>query len=242
MRNSIVVAAVAGASALTAGCHAGSADAGPSVSRNYQVGNFQTIEVSGPYEVDVRTGSGPTVSAQGGEKLLGRTTVEVRGDKLVIEPQHNGNSFNFSWNTNGKAHFTVTVPQLTGATIAGSGDIRVDKVNAPAFDGKVAGSGDLEVGAIEAQQVKLAVGGSGDIKAQAGKAQSAEYSIGGSGDVDAAGIQTQQVKISIAGSGDVKAHSSGTADVSIMGAGDVDVAGGAKCNVSKQGSGSVHCG
>jgi hypothetical protein len=39
----------------------------------------------------------------------------------------------------------------------------------------------------------------------------------------------------------VRAHSSGTADVSIMGSGDVEIGGGAKCNVSKMGSGSVRC-
>jgi hypothetical protein len=39
----------------------------------------------------------------------------------------------------------------------------------------------------------------------------------------------------------VHAHSSGTADVSIMGSGDVDVTGGAKCTISKAGSGDVRC-
>jgi len=39
----------------------------------------------------------------------------------------------------------------------------------------------------------------------------------------------------------VRAHATATADVSIMGSGDVWVSGGAKCNVSKAGSGDVHC-
>src|SRR3954447_23001814 len=64
------VAALIAASALS-GCqvHA-QEDAGRTVSRNYQVGNFQQIEVAGPYDVDVRTGSNVSVSAKGGEKLL----------------------------------------------------------------------------------------------------------------------------------------------------------------------------
>ena len=236
------VAAVMAASATLAGCHARSDEGGgATVSRNYQVGNFQQIEVAGPYEVDVRTGSGPAVSAQGGERLLDRTSVAVQGDKLVIKPERSGGLFNFGLSTHGKATFTVTVPQLKGAEIAGSGDINIDKVAGQDFTGTVAGSGDLGVGAMDVQSLKLSIGGAGDIRAGAGKAQTGEYRIAGSGDLDASGIQTQQMKASITGSGDIKARSSGPADISIMGSGDVTVTGGAKCNVSKMGSGSATC-
>jgi hypothetical protein len=235
------VAAVIVASAALAGCHASVEHGGATVSRNYQVGNFHKIEVAGPYDVTVRTGANVGVSAQGAEKLLDRTTVEVDGDKLVIRPEHSGGFFHFGFSTRGKANFTVTVPQLNAATIAGSGDIHVDRVAGQDFVGTVGGSGDLDLGAMDVQQLKLAIGGSGGIRAGTGKAQSADYAIGGSGDLDASGIQTQGVKVSIAGSGSIKAHSSGTADVSIVGSGDVDITGGAKCNVNKMGSGTARC-
>ena len=243
MRMRKFVAVGIAASATLAGCHAGSDEGGgATVSRNYRVGNFQQIEVAGPYEVDVRTGSGPTVSGQGGEKLLDRTSVAVEDDKLVIKPERSGGGlFNFGVSTHGKATFTVTVPQLSGAEIAGSGDLNIDKVAGQEFAGSVAGSGDLDVGAMDVQSLKLSIGGSGDIKAGAGKAQSGEYEIGGAGDIDASGIQTQALKASVAGSGGIKARSSGPANVSIMGSGDVTVTGGAKCNVKKMGSGSVTC-
>jgi hypothetical protein len=234
-------AALLGATAL-AGCHVNAQESGgATVSKNYQIGNFQEIEVAGPYEVEVRTGANPSVSARGSEKLLERTVVEIRGDKLVIHPENNHSFFNFGWGHHGKASFTVTVPQLSAATIAGSGDIRVDKVQGNSFEGTVAGSGGIQVNSLNVQDLKFAIAGSGGVKADSGKAQSAKYDIAGSGDVDAGGIQTQTLKVSIAGSGDVKAHATGTADVSIMGAGDVDVSGGAKCTVSKSGSGDVRC-
>lgn len=236
------LAALAAVSAGLAGCQAhGEESPGATVSRNYQVGNFQQIEVAGPYDVDVRTGSNPAVAARGSEKLLEHTVVEVKGDKLVIRPERQRGWFGFGWHNNGKASFTVTVPQLSGATIAGSGDIRIDKVSGPAFEGTVAGSGGLNVGALDVQQLKLAIAGSGGAKAAGGKAQSAKYEIAGSGDVDAGQVATQAVEVSIAGSGSVQAHASGTAKVRIMGSGDVDVAGGAKCDVSKAGSGNVRC-
>ena len=235
------LAAIVAASAL-AGCQVHAQEgSGPTVSKSYSVGNFQQIEVAGPYDVEVRTGSNPSVSGRGGEKLLERTVVEVDGDKLIIRPQNDRNFFHWGWGNHGKAHFVVTVPQLTGASIAGSGDISVDKVAGPAFDGSVAGSGGINVAAMNVQQLKLSIAGSGGVKAGTGTAQSADYDIAGSGDIDAGAVQAQALKVSIAGSGGVKAHASGTADVSIMGSGDVDVAGGAKCNVSKAGSGNVRC-
>lgn len=234
------LAAVAAASAL-AGCQVNAEDnGGPTVSKNYSVGNFQQIEVAGPYNVAVRIGSNPSVSARGNEKLIERTIVEVRGDKLIIHPKSSHSSFHWGWSHHGKADFTVTVPQLSGASIAGSGDIRVDKVAGQKFEGTVAGSGSLDVATMNVNELELSIAGSGGVKG-AGTARSAKYDIAGSGDIDAGGVQAQDIKVSIAGSGGVKAHSKGTADVSIMGSGDVDVSGGAKCNVSKAGSGDVRC-
>jgi hypothetical protein len=242
MRKSIAAALIA-ASAATSACgqvrH--DEDAGPAVSRNYQVGNFTEIEVAGPYDVDVRTGANPGVSARGSQKLLDRTVVEVKGDKLIIHPQQHNGWFHFGFSSNGGAKFAVTVPQLSGATIAGSGDIRVDNVRGDRFEGTVAGSGGIDVGNIAVQALKLSIAGSGDVKARAGTAQSAQYDIAGSGGVDGGAVTVQQLKVSIAGSGDVHAHATGAADVSIMGSGDVDVSGGAKCTVHKAGSGDARC-
>ena len=241
MRKVFAAAVIAAATATSACGQSRAEDGGPTVSRNYQVGSFDQIEVAGPYDVDVRTGSGVSVSARGGEKLLEKTVVEVKGNKLVIRPEEHHGLFHWGWGVNGKASFTVTVPQLSGATIAGSGDIKVDKVAGNEFEGTVAGSGGLDVGAIDVQTLKIAIAGSGAAKAHSGRAQQAKLDIAGSGDIDARGIQAQSADVSIAGSGSVTAHATGTADVSIMGSGDVDVTGGAKCSVSKAGSGNVRC-
>ena len=235
------LAAVAAASAL-AGCHVdGGEGGGATVTKNYSVGNFSAIEVAGPYDVEVRTGSNVSVSATGSERLLDRTEVEVKGDKLVIHPENGHSFFHFGWGHHGKAHFTVTVPQLSGATIAGSGGISVDKVTGNSFEGEIAGSGGLQLASVDVQSLKFSIGGSGGIKAGQGKAKAVNYDIAGSGSIDAGGIAAEQAKVSIAGSGSVKANATSTADVDVMGSGDVNVTGGAKCNVSKAGSGNVRC-
>lgn len=225
--SAIAVATVAGAQGL--------------IGRNYNVGNFDRIEVAGPYNVEVRTGDRVSVAGRGTTELMQRTIVEVKDGELSIHPRRENRWWGRNWSRNEKANFVVTVPQLRGATIAGSGSIKVDRVRGPRFEGQIGGSGSLQVGSIDVQQVEFGIGGSGSVRALGGRAQRAEYNIGGSGDINAAAIAVQNAKVSIAGSGDVAARASGTADVSIVGSGDVAITGGAKCNISKMGSGRVRC-
>ena len=238
MRNSIAAAVIA-ASALT-GCGQSHASDGPTVSRNYPVGNFQQIEVAGPYDVMVQTGANPGVSAQGGQSTLDRTEVTVEGDKLVIRPKGHG-LFNFSFGSHHKVVFNVTVPQLSSATLAGAGDLNVNAVHGDSFEAALAGAGDIGIGSVDVKSLKLSMTGAGDAKIGSGKAEIAEYSAVGAGTIDARGVVTQNAKVTIAGSGEVHANATGAAVVDVMGSGDVDVTGGAKCSVTKHGSGDVRC-
>jgi hypothetical protein len=238
---SLIAAAVIATVAATGACsenrHEG---AGPTVSRNYQVGNFDRIEVAGPYDVKVSTGSAASASARGPENMIERMVVEVKDGTLQIHPREN-KGFSFHWGNSGHVELAVTVPQLKAASIAGSGDVAVDHVRGDQFEGAVGGSGTINLGSVEVKSVKLSIGGSGDIKASSGTAQSADYSIAGSGNIDAGGVTAQQAKVSIAGSGSTTARATGAADVSVAGSGDVEISGGAQCKVDKAGSGDVRC-
>ena len=238
-----VLATLLGAVAVAmAGCgHAAAESGGPTVQRDYQVGGFEQIEVAGPYDVDVRTGAAPSVRASGSEKAIERLVVEVRGDRLLIHTRNEHGMFRMGWGHSGKVRLTVTVPQLRGAEIAGSGDIRINAVRGPSFAGQIAGSGDLSVDQLEVQDLKLGIAGSGSAVARSGRARDVKYEIAGSGDIDGKGIAAETASVSIAGSGSVAAHATATASVEIMGSGDVEMSGGAKCSVTKAGSGSVRC-
>ena len=238
---SIRLASLAVAGLLASACHAATVaedrDPGSEVTRSFEVGAFDRIAVSGPYEVKVVSGSQGPITATGGENLLAETDVVVEGDTLKIKPRTRKGS---RWNwRGGKAVFTVNAAALHGASIAGSGDVMVDRVSGD-FDGDVAGSGDLRIGEISGGKVKLSIAGSGEVEA-AGKADSVALSIAGSGDINAGQLTSRTAGVSIAGSGNVRANASESADVSIMGSGDVEMSGGARCSVSKAGSGNVRC-
>ena len=241
MRKSLAAALIA-ASAGTSACGQTRAeDGGLTVSRNYQVGNFQEIDVGGPFDVTIRTGANPSVRATGSQKLIERLVVEVKGDKLEIHPRREKGWFGGWGGNHGKATLEVTVPMLRAATLAGAGGMTINKITGDSFEGQIAGAGDLRVDSIEVGSLKLGIAGAGNAVAGSGRAKSAEYEIAGSGGVDAKAITTEDLKVSVAGAGDVKAHATRAADVSIMGAGDVEVTGGARCSVHRAGAGDVRC-
>ena len=140
MRKAIVIG-MAAAAAASAGCARERHESGgPMVERNFPVGGFERIEVAGGYDVQVHTGAAPSVHAKGPEKDLERLVIEIKGDRLLIHPRENHGMFHMGWRSHGNISITVTVPQLSGADVAGSGDIRIDNVRGDRFAGNIAGA------------------------------------------------------------------------------------------------------
>ncbi|NNM76860.1 DUF2807 domain-containing protein [Sphingomonas sp. ID1715] len=219
--------------------HAEGGDGGPSGSRSFSVRGFDRVELRGSDNVIVKVGGAESVTATGPQDVLDRLEIEVVDGKLRVGRE---GKWHFGWSRDrGSAVVTVTLPRLRGASIAGSGDMKVDRVQATSFEGAVAGSGNLAIGTLQADAASFDIAGSGGTSLT-GQAKSIEVSIAGSGSLSAQGLKAERAKISIAGSGDVRAQVSGEADVSILGSGDVELVGNPRCKVSKMGSGNVRCG
>lgn len=227
--------------ALLSACQIGQArDAGPQTTKSFPAGNFTKLAVAGSYDVTVSTGSAPGVQATGGQNRLEEVVVEVEGDTLKIHPkEHSGISWG-GWTNDRGVKVSVTVPALTEVTMAGSGDVAVNKVAGDSFSAALAGSGGLKLDDVQARQLSLKIAGSGDVSAR-GTVGAAKLSVAGSGDVDGGDLVSDTAEVSVMGSGKVKLQAKQTANVSIAGSGDVEIRGGAKCTISKAGSGEVRC-
>lgn len=207
--------------------------------RNFPVGGFDGISVSGSEDVTVTTGKTASVHVIGSESDIDRMEIEVRGGVLHIGPK---SKWNWSWNwKSGPVQVKVTVPMINMVSMAGSGDIVIDRIVTPSFTAEIAGSGSINAVAVKSQQAHFSIAGSGTITA-AGSCDGARTRIAGSGDIHIDRLACATLDASIAGSGDTAAQVSKTAKVSIMGSGDVRIAGGAVCTVSKMGSGNAYCG
>lgn len=226
-----------GLALLAAG--AAQAQPGPEISRNFDVGSFNKLQVSGAYEVTVTTGRPVAVTARGTQRLVERIVVEVKDGTLVIRPKDGG--WRQSWGIGRSwARISVSVPSLSAVGLAGSGNTSVDRIAGERFNGTVAGSGDLAIGQLAVRELRLGLTGSGGVKA-AGRVDKASYNVTGSGDLDATGVTAATASTAVAGSGSIRARVTGEASAAVMGSGDIDITGGARCQQSRQGSGRIRC-
>lgn len=233
-----VLAAACSAGAQPSGDRAAAEGTGTGATqRSFQVGAFERVSLEGSHNVIVTVGGAPSVRAEGDAEVLDRLEVRVEDGALKIGTERG----NWSMRRRGHATVYVTVPSLTSAAIGGSGDMRIDRIEAPSFRAAIGGSGDMEIAALRAQRANFRVAGSGGIRAT-GQAEEADLSIAGSGNLSLDGLQTRRAEVSVAGSGNVAIHASEAVEGSILGSGDITVAGGARCSVSKMGSGNVRCG
>ena len=233
------ILAGAAAAALIAGCNARTAsDGGPVTSQTVEVSDFRKLALAGSYDVDLKTGSKPSVRVEGTERALEHLVVEVKGDVLEIHPK---SGMNFNWDRSPDVKISITVPELEAATVAGSGKLTIDKVASESFDGKIAGSTEVSIGTVSGQSFKGSIAGSAELEVGDLAVKTVEVSIAGSGSLDAAKLESRDVKLSIAGSGNVSARATGAVTGNVMGSGSAKISGGAKCDVRKAGSGSVDC-
>ena len=165
-------AMIAGALALLAGCAGASAQS----QRSFQVGAFDRISLAGSPDVVVAVGGQPSVRAEGDADTIERLEIAVVDGELRIGMRPGSGS----WGGHRGVTVHVTVPALQAASIQGSGDMRVDRVEGARFAGRIAGSGDLDVTALRVGEASFSVRGSGGIRA-AGAAPRATLNVAGSG-------------------------------------------------------------
>ncbi|MDQ2877575.1 MAG: DUF2807 domain-containing protein [Pseudomonadota bacterium] len=214
---------------------------GAGTARTCQVAGFSGVSLRGSDDVDVRTGTGFSVRAEGPAAELDKLKIVKEGDTLRVG-RIDGTGIHWgSTRDAGKVTIYVTMPRITAANIAGSGDMSVDTADGASFTSDNAGSGALTIGTLTVDNAAFSLAGSGDVTVK-GSAKHLKVVVAGSGNLDGSALKADNADVSVAGSGDVKAAVSGPASVSVLGSGDVDLGAAAKCSISKLGSGSVRCG
>jgi len=204
--------------------------------RSFDLAGFDSVSLAGPHDVVVTVGGAHSVRAEGDAEVLDALEVKVEGRALEIGIKRR----RWNFRDRAKTMVYVTMPAIRAASIAGSGDMRVDRAEGETFAASIGGSGNLEVAALRGGEADFSVAGSGNMRA-AGTATRSRVSIAGSGDVDIGALEARTANVSVVGSGDVRTRAMESADISIMGSGDVQVSGTARCSVSKMGSGDVRC-
>lgn len=198
------------------------------------VGAFSVLRMDGSIDVRAHQGATPGVTVHADDNIEPMIETAVQGDKLVVS-MRKGTSFY----TRHDVYVDVVFTSLTAVQQNGSGDLRIDRLNAPRFESSIAGSGDLQIDNAQLGQFALNIAGSGDVVI-AGSADEARLGVAGSGDVDASRLAARKVSVSISGSGDAHVNASEALEAKVAGSGDVTYSGHPR-DVSRHvsGSGSV---
>ncbi|QPC98686.1 head GIN domain-containing protein [Qipengyuania soli] len=231
------LAALAGA-AMVSGCDGvniqiGDSDAVPLAELDMSGPAPKELVVAGPDKVVVRDGDKLDIDVSGDADAVDALRFSIDDGTLAISREKN------SWKDKGSATVTVTLPELNGLVVAGSGDIDVEKMTNKA-EVTIAGSGRAKVADLTAEKFDMTIAGSGDFEA-AGAVDNLDMTIAGSGRARMAGLKVEKADISVAGSGEAEFSSDGKVDASIVGSGRVTVLGRANCTVSAVGSGKLNC-
>ena len=202
------------------------------------VDQFTKLSLLGPDNVVFTVGDQFTIVAEGSSDAIEEIRYRFKDGKLMIGRRDHDGIFNSG--TKGSATVRVTAPMLSGASLAGSGDMEIAEMKSESVKLSVAGSGNIDVENVESDSLKISVAGSGDMKL-AGTSESGKISVAGSGAVKAKDLKIAEAKVSIAGSGDVSFGSDGNVKASLVGSGDVNVKGSARCTSTSIGSGDLNC-
>jgi Protein of unknown function (DUF2807). len=221
------------------------------------VENFTKISFGFAGKLYLKQGSPQKVELEGNRDLLEEIETEVDGGRLRIGKE--GKWFDWDFG-NDKITVYITVPNIEGVSVSGSGDIvGQSKIRTNDLELKVSGSGSLELDVEAAGDVEADVSGSGnmDLKGhfesfesdvsgsgrvvlRANIDNTADFGISGSGKIEASG-SADFVRTRISGSGKVLAADLETkrCEVRISGSGDVEINVISELDATISGSGSV---
>ena len=201
------------------------------VTEQREVDEFSTLNLKDPGKVNLIQGEHCSVEIRTDDNILQLIHTTVSGKELTIEHQN----YNLKPTT---LEFFVTVRQLNGVSIAGSGDVvGKSRFVVDRFSAGISGSGDMRL-EVEAARVESSVTGSGSILL-AGSSEFHKAKITGSGEIDAKAMKSRNAQVFITGSGDCMLHCSQVLDAEITGSGDVYYTGRPQVNSRIKGSGEV---
>jgi hypothetical protein len=204
------------------------------VTRN--TGNFKGVALSGSMEVVVTKGSSYSVVVEADDNLQEHIRTEVRDNVLRIGTR----TPKMSWISSNQITVYVTLPELSSASVSGSGNLRSDDlfISKGGMDVHVSGSGNCKLN-IQANKLEAGISGSGNITIK-GNADESIVRLSGSGSYKGLDMDTKAAEVHISGSGRVETTVNGKLDAHISGSGGVRYKGNASLNVRTSGSGRVN--
>jgi hypothetical protein len=209
---------------------------GPEVtSETRNVSGFNRISFGISGDLLINIGPEFKVVLEGDKSWLEDIETEVSGSKLVIKKDN--------WHSHGNEKVTVyiTLPELRGLGVSGSGKAEIrDVLKAEDLDFSVSGSGKIQTGDMTVDDLDVGISGSGDvIIGGSGEVKNADVSISGSGSYVGESLVIENGDFSISGSGSCRCNVTANLKASVSGSGNIIYSGSPRMDARVSGSGRV---
>jgi hypothetical protein len=188
MRLRVALALLAGVLLVTA-CSL-TRGSGQLATESREVSGFAKVELSGTGELTIKKTGTESLTISAEDNLLPRLTSEVSNGTLVL-----GAKPNTSILPTKPITYSVTVKELTGLAVSGSGGIQAPNLTTPALSIKISGSGTITTSGTVNEEIS----GSGHYQAEQLMSKAVDAAISGSG--TASVVATDALDAKISGSG-----------------------------------------
>lgn len=204
---------------------------GELVTAQFDVDDFDSIDVSNAFDATIAVGEQPFVEVLANENLIDELDVRIRNGTLMVGLR-DGISLH-----SGRLEATIRVPELVALDVSGASEVKVTGSSGSTQRFDVSGASDLEVIGMRGS-VTIDVSGSSDVEMQ-GTATDVVVESSGASDLrfDLVGVERATVDLSGASSVEFAEVDVVTGDLS--GASDLTVPASADVRVSISGSSDV---
>jgi hypothetical protein len=209
---------------------------GQDVKENRNVSNFNRVNFGVAGDLFIRIGPRFEVTVEGSKSYVDDVITEVSGERLNIKHENN-----FRMRINERVTVYVTMPEIEGLSVSGSGKAEIKEVvKSDDLNLSVSGSGRIVIASIDVDNLDCGISGSGTINLNGnGNVGEADISISGSGDYYGEEVEIESLTVGVSGSGKCICNVTGSISASISGSGDVSYSGSPKVNARVSGSGHV---
>lgn len=208
--------------------------AGQSVKESRDLQGFTSVGFGISGNLYIKIGPKYSVELEGLQGDLKEVETVISGSRLQIKHE------NWRFNFREKVNIYITMPELEGLGVSGSGRAEIDGlVKTEDLDLSVSGSGNIFTSELVVENLECRISGSGNIKLDGGNVSDAEVSISGSGSFYGEDTECKTIEVHVSGSGNCSCKVTESLEASVSGSGNITYMGNPKVDARVSGSGRV---
>ncbi len=203
------------------------------VSTVHPVDHFERIDITGVFDVILKSGDEPLVVLKTDENLQDIISVEVKNRALYVGPTED------AIYKHSKMELHITYPALEQIHVGGACKLRAENpVITEKLAFQISGAADIEL-ELEVGELQTRVSGAGNLNFS-GNAEKHSAMLSGASNLRAEDLKSKDTRISMSGAGSAHVYASDRLQASLSGVGTIRYSGNPKeIKVDKSGLGSI---